>query len=201
MTDRAQSRSRDASSAQRTCVACRAVVDRAALVRLVEGPEGAIAVDAKGSAGGRGAWVHPTRACIVTAAKRHAAERSLKVETRAVDAEALLGQARDSFSRRASGLLSNAFRARSMAVGADVVDQAVSEGRVALLIVARDAGDSTRSRAELLASKGISLRAFGSRAELGALFGRGEVAIAAVLEPRVGAELVVTIDRFAGLEG
>ncbi|MFO0560506.1 MAG: DUF448 domain-containing protein [Polyangiales bacterium] len=191
-----------AHTAQRTCVACRAVVDRAELVRLIEGPDGQIAVDAKGSNGGRGAWVHPSRACIATAAKRHAAERSLKVNVRAVDADALVAQARDGFARRATGLLSNAFRARSIAAGSDVVEQAVNEGRAALLVVARDAGDTTRSRAETLAAtKGVSLRAFGSRAELGALFGRGEVAIAAVLEPRVGAELVVTIDRFAGLEG
>jgi predicted RNA-binding protein YlxR (DUF448 family) len=198
---RTDDRSKDGAHAQRTCVACRAVVDRSALVRLIEGPEGAVAIDARGSAGGRGAWVHPSRECIRTAAKRHAAERSLKVPTREVDADALIAQARDSFARRATGLLSTAFRARSMAVGADVVDHAVSEGRAALLVVARDAGDTTRSRAETLASTGVSLRAFGSRAELGALFGRGEVAIAAVLEPRVGAELVVTIDRFAGLEG
>lgn len=183
-------------------MACRAVVERADLVRLVEGPEGQIAVDPKGGNGGRGAWVHPTRACIAIAAKRHAAERSLKVPVRAVDADALVTQAREGFARRASGLLSNAFRARAIAAGSDVVEQAVNEGRAALLVVARDAGDTTRSRAETLATtKGVSLRAFGSRAELGALFGRGEVAIAAVLEPRVGAELVVTIDRFAGLEG
>lgn len=193
------------ATAQRTCVGCRAVVDADALVRLIEGPDGQIAVDVRsvfGRAFGRGAWVHPTRACIATAAKRHAAERSLKVEVRAVDPEALVTQARESFARRVHGLLSSAFRARSIAVGSDVVEQHVNDGRAAMLVVARDAGDSTRSRAETLATtKGLSLRAFGSRAELGALFGRGEVAIAAVLEPRVGAELVVTIDRFAGLEG
>lgn len=191
-----------ARAVQRTCVACRAVVDRAELVRLIEGPDGQIAVDPKGNNGGRGAWVHPTRECIVTASKRHAAERSLKVSVRALDPDALVAQAREGFARRVMGLLSNAFRARSIAVGADAVEHAVNERRAVLLVVARDAGETTRSRAETLAvTNGVSVRVFGSRAALGALFGRSEVALVAVLEARVGAELVVTIDRFAGLEG
>jgi|LNFM01.1.fsa_nt_gb predicted RNA-binding protein YlxR (DUF448 family) len=188
------------ATAQRTCVACRSVVDRSALVRLVEGPDGAIAVDPKPTQGGRGAWVHPTKSCIETAAKRHAAERSLKVEPRAVDAKALVAQAREGFARRARGLLSSAFRSRQIAVGMDTVAQCVSDGRATMILVATDAGDNTQSRAQSLAAGNISLRAFGSREALGALFNRGEVAIAAVEEPRVSAELVLTIDRYAGLE-
>lgn len=191
----------ESKTAQRTCVACRSVVDRSSLVRLVEGPDGAIAVDAKSSQGGRGAWVHPTKSCIETAAKRHAAERSLKVEPRAVDAKAIVAQARESFARRARGLLSSAFRSRQIAVGMDAVVQCVNDARASMVLLAEDAGDNTRSRAESLATDTISLRAFGSREALGALFNRGEVAIAAVEEPRVSAELVLTIDRYAGLEG
>jgi predicted RNA-binding protein YlxR (DUF448 family)/ribosomal protein L30E len=194
-TDRARAR------AQRTCVGCRSVADRDALVRLVEGPGGQIAVDPKTSLGGRGAWVHPTRSCIELAARRHGAERTLKISARAVDAEALIAQARESFARRALGLLSSAVRARAVSVGMDVAAQSVSEGRASLLLLASDAGESTRARAEELASLGVTLRVFSTRGALGALFNRGEVAIAAVEEPRVSAELVLTIDRYAGLEG
>ncbi len=192
---------REERVAVRTCVGCRTATDRDSLVRLVDGPDGAIAVDPRGAAGGRGAWVHPTRSCIESAAKRHAAERSLKVPVRPVDAAALIAQARESFARRAMGLLSTTWRTRKVALGADAVDASVAEGRAALVVVARDAGDSTRSRAELLASRGVLLRAFGTRVVLGEVFGRGEIAIAAVSEPRVADELVTTIDRFAGLEG
>jgi predicted RNA-binding protein YlxR (DUF448 family) len=186
--------------AVRTCVGCRAEAERDELVRLIEGPDGAIAVDPRGSGGGRGAWVHPARACIESAAKRHGAERTLKVTVRPVDAAALIAQAREAFARRAFGLLSTARRTRAVALGADAVDACVEQGRAALLLVALDAGGVTRERAEKLASRGVLLRAFGARAALGEVFGRGEIAIAAVSEPRVAVELVTTIDRFAGLE-
>ncbi|MEX2161165.1 MAG: YlxR family protein [Anaerolineales bacterium] len=47
---------------QRTCVACREVQAKAALVRLVRTPEG-VFPDMQGKRPGRGAYLHARRAC------------------------------------------------------------------------------------------------------------------------------------------
>lgn len=59
-------------------MACRDEAGKAALVRVVRRPDGATAVDRSGNAPGRGAYLHSNAACVETARKRKALERSLK---------------------------------------------------------------------------------------------------------------------------
>ena len=61
----------------RTCVACRKPATKQELVRVVRGADGGVALDRTGRAPGRGAYVHPDRACLEAARKRHALERAL----------------------------------------------------------------------------------------------------------------------------
>jgi predicted RNA-binding protein YlxR (DUF448 family) len=62
----------------RTCVACREEAGKGALVRVVRQPDGTATVDRTGQAPGRGAYLHSIGACVETARKRKALERSLK---------------------------------------------------------------------------------------------------------------------------
>ena len=64
---------------QRTCVGCRAVSDKRALLRVVREPTGRVAVDPTGRAPGRGAYLHPDPGCVATAARRGALGRTLRV--------------------------------------------------------------------------------------------------------------------------
>ena len=61
----------------RTCVACRQEAGKAALIRLVRGPDGLAAMDPTGRASGRGAYLHRNHECIEIARKRHQLERAL----------------------------------------------------------------------------------------------------------------------------
>lgn len=62
----------------RTCVSCRQEAGKGTLVRVVRRPDGTTAVDKTGQIQGRGAYVHSNTACLETARKRRALERSLK---------------------------------------------------------------------------------------------------------------------------
>jgi predicted RNA-binding protein YlxR (DUF448 family) len=62
----------------RTCVACRQEAGKNALIRIVRQTDGTATIDRTGRAPGRGAYLHPTQACIEQARKRKALERSLK---------------------------------------------------------------------------------------------------------------------------
>lgn len=75
---------------QRTCIACRKVDAKRGLVRLVRLPDEHIAIDATGKRAGRGAYVCRERGCWVTAFKRKAIERALKIAQIAPEDAALL---------------------------------------------------------------------------------------------------------------
>jgi len=51
----------------RTCAGCHATAPRATLIRVVCLPDGSPDVDPAGTRPGRGAYVHPSRACIEAA--------------------------------------------------------------------------------------------------------------------------------------
>ncbi|MFC8598122.1 YlxR family protein [Isoptericola sp. NPDC057191] len=66
----------------RTCVGCRERDQRSALLRLVlerSGHEEHLMADERGSLPGRGAWIHPTPACLALAERRRAVPRALRV--------------------------------------------------------------------------------------------------------------------------
>lgn len=67
--------------ASRTCVGCRAVDDPDHLVRLTVRAkviEPVIVLDDDRKLGGRGAWLHPTAACVEKAVRRRAFHRAFR---------------------------------------------------------------------------------------------------------------------------
>lgn len=195
----------DEASAQRgperTCVGCRRAARPRELVRLVADAQGGVALDPKSSRGGRGAWVHPTRSCVEAMVKRHAAERTLKVDVkRDLDAGAILASLRESLAKKAASLLVVASRTKTLAIGAEAVAASLERVRVPAVVVARDAGSVAKSMADEGSGGGTRVLRHSTKAELGSLFHRGEVALLALLDTRIAAELAVTIDRLAALE-
>ena len=68
---------------QRTCIGCRRIEDRTALVRVVLSHPADAAVpqvvaDPTRSAPGRGAWLHPSRECADRALRRRAFNRAFR---------------------------------------------------------------------------------------------------------------------------
>jgi len=188
-------------ASERTCVGCRRASSPHDLVRIVAGADGRVALDPKASRGGRGAWVHPARACVEAMVKRHAAERTLKVDVqRDLDAGAILAALRDGLRRKVLSLLVVSSRTRTMALGAEAVAASLERERVPAVVVARDAGSVALSLAEEGSDGGTRVLRHATKAELGSVFHRGEVALVAILDTRIAAELVVTIDRLAALE-
>ena len=59
----------------RQCVGCREMKPKKELNRVVKSPEGAISLDFRGKAPGRGAYLCPDSACLKRAIKSKALER------------------------------------------------------------------------------------------------------------------------------
>lgn len=74
---------------QRTCIGCRVEQGKRTFVRIVRTPEGRVVVDESGKRNGRGAYLHPLRACWVKALKGATIKNALKVSPALEDMEAL----------------------------------------------------------------------------------------------------------------
>ncbi len=74
---------------QRTCVACRQVLAKRQLVRIVRTPSGRVELDATGKGAGRGAYLCPRRSCWEEAVRRRRLQRALKTPLAEEDAAAL----------------------------------------------------------------------------------------------------------------
>lgn len=138
----------DVAARWRSCVGCGKRVasetGAAELVRLVRRLGGDIAVDLGGDASGRGAHVHPRRACLEKACSRGLA-RSFRARVDTLEGEdgpeplepnALARSIRAAFDRRIRDLLIAAVRQRQIAFGADAV--AVPRQRAQAVVVACD---------------------------------------------------------------
>ena len=62
---------------ERTCVGCRERAAKDALLRVVRSPDGRVTLDRRGSAAGRGCYVHAERGCVAQAERRGAIPRAL----------------------------------------------------------------------------------------------------------------------------
>ena len=62
----------------RQCLGCREMKPKKELIRVVRSPEGAISLDFRGKANGRGAYVCPDPVCLKRAIKARALERALE---------------------------------------------------------------------------------------------------------------------------
>ena len=64
----------------RQCLGCREMKPKRELIRVVRSPEGAISLDFRGKAPGRGAYVCPNPDCLKKAIKLRAIERAFETQ-------------------------------------------------------------------------------------------------------------------------
>ena len=74
---------------QRTCVACRTVRAKRELVRIVRSSQGELAIDLRGKAPGRGAYLDPDPACLERGLRDGMLARALEIEIGGETAERL----------------------------------------------------------------------------------------------------------------
>ena len=172
----------------RTCVGCRKLDAKEALLRFAIAPAGdALAPDVMQKLGGRGVSVHPTRACL-KAAVAGGFSRSLRRGMN-VSFDALVQQCVSQYERRAEGLLVSAHRARLLAIGTDATRDALGTHQDAVLLVASDAAGRREDLEAQAARLGNRCVVFGTKTLLGGLLGRDEVGVVAILDSGIASAL------------
>ena len=168
---------------RRQCAGCAKRDSADDLLRIVLGEEGALAVDLADSRFGRGSHVHASKECMQKALRGGFAKVfKTKVEG---TVESLGEQIVIAADRRIEGLLAGARRGKLAIAGADVVREAYREGNAALVVVASDAAAATKHpEIQEAVAEGKAI-AWSNKQRLGAIFGRDETAVCAVLHEGV----------------
>lgn len=184
---------------ERLCVGCRQKAERHELVRFALGPTPPyVAPDPGRRLGGKGASVHPTRACLSRAIARGGFARAARQPVH-LDLAAIVDALVAFEERRASSLLLSAHRRRLLALGTDAVREAMRAGGITLLVVAHDAA-GRRFEIEKAAERlGTACVVFGDKAALGALLRKNEVGVLALLDAGVSAEFAQAAARIRAL--
>lgn len=209
---------------ERTCVGCGERSAPGEMVRLVIGPSGEIAVDAAGGGFGRGAHVHARGSCLAQASKGGllratkgkaktvsvAVKEGAEVvtsEPQPIDAGALAQAIEAAMSRRIEGLLGTSVRTRKARIGSDAVTGAWRAGEAALIVVATDAAAAADLTAVREAVASGAAVAWGTKAQLGALFHRDRkpnsegVAVVAITDTRIAEAVRDAVEKAMGARG
>ena len=159
---------------QRQCVGCREKKPKPELIRVVRAPDGAISLDARGKAAGRGAYLCPKAACLKKAQKNRALERAFDVPIPA-----------EIYEQLAANYLGLMRKAGRIALGEHDAGAAARAGKACLLLLAQDASDNARKRAEGFAhaAQAPLLRLPYTKQALSDRLGKTGCAIAAVTDP------------------
>lgn len=183
---------------ERTCCGCREADGRDALVRLVDGPDGALLVDLRGSRDGRGAWVHPRSACVAAVEARPGSlTRSLHATPAAVGLHEqlcaqLLAAALEGLSMAAAG--------GALVGGRDFLLPALRDARLAAVVVASGASARTVDEYRTAAPPEVVFLTVPLDAEaLGARVGKGPRAVLGVRAASASAHLLRQLRRLRDL--
>ncbi len=170
---------------ERTCVGCKQRDERGALLRLVlAGDPLGVVPDVRRGGAGRGASVHPSRACLDAAVKSGASPRAFKRELN-TDSNQIAAWARDQYLRRMDGLIVSASRSGQAVAGTERVREAIESRKVCMLIVADDAAESRSEVMDAAARLGGSCLVHTNKSHLGRLFNRDEIAVIAVTDSAI----------------
>ena len=160
--------------ALRTCVVCRASVEKDDAIRIVLSPTGEACVDWRHKLPGRGASVCWSRSCLEGIQRRGPLNRSFKTDVALPAGDWPLTAARQQLTRRQRELAGLAIRAGELKAGGSLVDRALKRGWVLYLGVTSDAGETVLGDLEKSA-KGYEVALYRSlltSEELGAALGR-----------------------------
>lgn len=184
-----------ADGPRRRCLVTGEERPKAELVRFVVGPDGGIVPDIDGRLPGRGLWTLARRGVVTEAVSRRvfarAAKRPVQVEPDLADrVEALL-------ARRCIEGLGLARRAGRAVGGFERVRDWVGRGKCGALVIAADASGEGRNKLVAGVPVATALRA----EELGAAFGRENLAYVGVAPGALAARALVDAARLAGFRG
>jgi predicted RNA-binding protein YlxR (DUF448 family) len=184
---------------RRMCAGCGQRTGAEELVRLVVGPSAPfLAVDLGRKLGGRGVSLHPTKACIRSAARRGGLAKALRGVAE-IEPESVERMIVAQLEQRARGLLSSAARKRSLALGGEAVRAALQANKGDLLIRAKDSRGRGDELARAATALGCATVTWGTKASLGDALTRSELGVLLVLDRGIARAILDCLSHIEAL--
>lgn len=169
-------------SPERTCIGCRGVFPKDAVVRIVAGPGGGAVLDYREKLPGRAAYLCPRRVCIESAMSRDALSRALKLRVTAPSSADFTTMLVAAVTGKIRDLIAISAKAGRLAAGYSAVQDALGKGRIEMLLWAQDLSDGTREKLLQAGASSLNQATLLSRDELGKILGRELVGVVALLD-------------------
>lgn len=183
---------------ERTCIGCRGVFEKDAVVRIVAGPLG-IAIDYREKLPGRAAYVCPTVECIKKALSRENLSRSLHSKVRTPEPEEFIQQLAALITEKIRSLIVMSAKAGKLAAGYSAVHDAVEKGRVSMLLYAVDLSKGTREKVASPEASSIRWTTMFTREELGTMLNRDLVGVIGIEDKGLSNAVWKEAERLKGL--
>jgi uncharacterized protein len=180
---------------ERTCVGCRETTAGESLERFVYIEGQGLIFDLRRKAPGRGVYVHARRRCLDQAVKRKGFSRGLKQQVQTPSMEDLVETMRQGIERRLTEIVQVAVRSQKVAIGQNMVAEAMQTNTVTLLFVAPDSSEGTKKKFSSNADrKGVPVAEYFDGAWLGRLLGREFISVVAVMDAGLGEKIQSEIE-------
>lgn len=183
---------------ERTCIGCRGVFEKDAVVRIVAGPLGVV-IDYREKLPGRAAYVCPTVECITKSLSKENLSRSLHSRVRSPDAEVFIAQLAALITEKIKALIVMSAKAGKLAAGYSAVHDAVEKGRVSMLLYALDLSEGTKEKVATPTAASVRCTTLFTREELGTLLNRELVGVIGIADEGLSNALWKETERLKGL--
>jgi uncharacterized protein len=183
---------------ERTCIGCRGVFEKDAVVRIVAGPQG-VAIDYREKLPGRAAYVCPTVECITKSLSKENLSRALHSRVRSPDAEVFIAQLSALITEKIKALIVMSAKAGKLAAGYSAVHDAVEKSRVFMLLYALDLSEGTKEKVATPSAALVRCATLFTREELGTLLNRELVGVIGIEDKGLSNALWKETERLKGL--
>jgi predicted RNA-binding protein YlxR (DUF448 family) len=183
---------------ERTCIGCRGVFEKDAVVRIVAGPLG-VAIDYREKLPGRAAYVCPTVECITKSLSKENLSRSLHSRVRSPDAEVFIAQLSALITEKIKALIVMSAKAGKLVAGYSGVHDAVEKGRVSMLLYTFDLSEGTKEKVATPTAASVRCTTLFTREELGTLLNRELVGVIGIADKGLSNALWKETERLKGL--
>lgn len=159
---------------QRSCIACRKVLDKTELLRFVLAPDRTLVPDLLGKLPGRGAYTCLKRGCVAQAVARKQFSRAFKGDLPVPLAEDLVSGIIGLMESRIASYIALANKGGKIVSGNEQVTDFLRKGKRGLLVLAADISpDIGEKLAQAAIRNGMDCFTFSTKDSLGALLGKG----------------------------
>lgn len=188
---------------RRTCLGCRASLQKDELIRYTVSPDGEVLADYRQKLPGRGAYTCIKRQCLAAAVKRGQFERAFRGQCRRPEFEVLRASLLSQFEGRILSLLGMARKAGQSVTGSNQVLMALDRSStLAVVLLAHDISSGVADKVETKALRHkVICQRIGNKTILGQHVGRDQRSVVGLQAGPLADALKTEIIRYEEFAG